>query len=459
MNIETSLIYLEKNKEFYIRCEDKYNTLNSFIQHYKDLSHEIDNNSKHIVTIKDKVESYYKAKDYVHSYNKELKDKYIKLLDEQKQKINEAYERNLKCNEDLLSFITILINSYINTQNEITFSNLTNNSKFNIDKINSYLLNDTSNENITNLLYYFNNEHILLNPTVNLKCHSTLHSINYQCEQINAALLLSDGRLVLAFHKRTIKIINLSTFAIEIEINDAGKGFIYSVVEYKPSHIATCSFDNYLRFYSLSKNSFTQIGEAKPHLSSTIKLAVLPNSRVATASWDKSVAITSTIEPFSKVAQIREHKDTVTSIMYLKEKNQLVSASWDKQLIFMNGDSYTVENKISNVYCSWINCLCEIDSETLMVAGNKEIFIVNHNTYQVMSVIHDKNFVRILSLGVLRDGSIICGANNTVTHFTKEKYIKDYQEKRNCDTFMILPIGERIILFGSARSVLDVWKY
>ena len=115
MNIETSLIYLEKNKEFYIRCEDKYNTLNSFIQHYKDLSHEIDNNSKHIVTIKDKVESYYKAKDYVHSYNKELKDKYIKLLDEQKQKINEAYERNLKCNEDLLSFITILINSYINS--------------------------------------------------------------------------------------------------------------------------------------------------------------------------------------------------------------------------------------------------------------------------------------------------------------------------------------------------------
>ena len=81
MNIETSLIYLEKNKEFYIRCEDKYNTLNSFIQHYQDLSHEIDNNSKHIVTIKDKVDSYYKAKDYVHSYNKELKDKYIKLLD------------------------------------------------------------------------------------------------------------------------------------------------------------------------------------------------------------------------------------------------------------------------------------------------------------------------------------------------------------------------------------------
>lgn len=459
MNIETSLIYLEKNKEFHIRCKDKYNSLNSFIQNYKHLSHEIDLNHKNIISIQDIIESYTKAKHVVYSYNKELKDKYINLLEEQKQKIEKAYERNLNCNENLLSFINILINSYIKTQNKITFSNLSNNSKFNIDTTHSYLVDDTSNENISNLLYYFNNEHILLNPNVNLKCHSNLHSINYNCEQINAALLLTDGRLVLAFHKKSVKVINLDTFSIDIEINDAGKGFIYSVVEYKPNHIATCSFDNYLRFYSLSKNSFTQIGEAKPHLSSTIKLIVLPNSRVATASWDKSVAITSTVEPFSKIAQIREHNNTVTSLLYLKEKNQLVSASWDKNLIFMNGDSYAVEKKITNVYCSWINCLCEVDRENLMVAGNKEICIVNHKVYQVVSVIHDKNFVRILSLGVLRDGSIICGANNMVTHFTKDKYIKDYQEKRNCDTFMILPIGDRILIFGSARSVLDVWKY
>lgn len=140
----------------------------------------VDDIYKYDKTPKDFTENLEKSKDFINSHFEQIKKTFIEKYQENLKQIESAIERCKARNNNLLSFLSILLNNY--GHNYVTNKNLHNNSNFNLYEF-------SSSYEVNCILHYLDTFSIIkVEPTI-----TKIDSIH----SADCAEILSDGKIAI----------------------------------------------------------------------------------------------------------------------------------------------------------------------------------------------------------------------------------------------------------------------
>ena len=286
------------------------------------------------------------------SYKNDIINEYIKQINE----LESAYEESYKRNMNMLSYLQTLIDNY---DKSVEMRNNILNNRFNI-----YQCKD--NKKIEKLIKYYNEYNIIgSGKIVELKSIKTITEHN---ESIYSLLHLKDGRVASCSNDSTIRIYDLSNdYHCDKVIERHYKG-ISSICQLDDSNIVSCSY------HTIIIGDYT-INNA--HDDRIYKVITLPNNRIASCSWDETIKIWKSNPPYSDIPikvlkghsnyVLTGHSNFVYSLLYIKERDIMISGSWDGTLRLWNMSTYQCDKVIERVGCYSTNSLYQIDKNRVIV--------------------------------------------------------------------------------------------
>ena len=95
-----------------------------------------------------------------------------------------------------------------------------------------------------------------------------------------------------------------------------------------------------------------------------MKVITLPNNRIASSSYE-TIKIWKSNPPYSDtpIKVLEGHSNFVKSLLYMKERDILISGSWDETLRLWNMSTYQCDKVIKGVRCYCHNSLYQIDKD------------------------------------------------------------------------------------------------
>ena len=170
-------------------------------------------------------------------------------------------------------------------------------------------------------------------------------------DNVNSLLQLKDGRVASCSDDKTIRIYDPSNdYHCDQVIKRHSEG-IPSICQLDDGTIVSCSHDE-----SIMIGDYT-IKNAHDYL--IYKVITLPNNRIASCSYDKTIKIWKSNPPYSDIPikVLREHSYYVISLLYIKERDVIISGSRDKTLYLWNMSTYQCDKVLEGVDCTFPNSL------------------------------------------------------------------------------------------------------
>ena len=156
------------------------------------------------------------------------------------------------------------------------------------------------------------------------------------------------------------------------------------------------------------------------------------------------------------------HRDWVTSLLYIKERDMMISSSDDDTLRLWNLSTYQCENIIKEVNSCSLNSLYQIDKDRVIVGGMRKFAIVNIDKCIIEKKIEDKAFGFVSCFLKLRDNkTILCGCDKGLFCFydiITEEY-KTTENNHNKDINSLLLIDDNSFLSCSYDDTIKIWRY
>ena len=286
----------------------------------------------------------------------------------------------------------------------------------------------------------------------NVKCIKT---ITEHTKPVFSLLLLKDKRVASCSRDKTIRIFNPSNDYHCSQVLNRYSDDIISICELSDGTIVSCSNDK-----SIIIGDYT-IENA--HDSAISKVISLPNNRIASCSWDSTIRVWKSNPPYSNtpIKVLTGHSRHVTSIVYIKEKNVLISGSSDKVLRLWNMTTYQCETMLENVQCCWFNAMCQIDKDRVIVGGFNICSIVNIDKCIIEKKIKDYSLIGVRCFIKLRDNNTILIGCSHGEFFFYDMKTKHYNITKNNHNNMndLLVIDDNTFLSSSGDNTIKVWKY
>ena len=228
------------------------------------------------------------------------------------------------------------------------------------------------------------------------------------------------------------------------------------------SKIITCTFDT-IKIWSITQSSYqcdyTMEGAHDNYITKVISL---PENRFASCSWDSSIKIWNSNDPYKLIQTLKGHTDHVNSIIFLKGKDKLISGGNDNYICIWNISTYKCEIIMKGVSCSYSNGMIEIDNNTIMVGGEKTIVIINVDKNRIERKIKQNNINYVYSLMKLRDGKILCGCKTGVLGIYNIKlnnfFFPNHKAHKSTITDL-LRINTHQFISCSPDNTIKVWDY
>ena len=286
--------------------------------------------------------------------------------------------------------------------------------------------------------------------------------IKEHLDVVYSLLLLKDKRIASCSEDKTIRIFNpIKNYQCEIIIK-GHLNAIYSICQLENSHIVSCSLDNSIRIWSITQYSYRCMFTIfNAHNYSISKVLSLSSERIASSSWDNTIKIWKGTSEYSDIPirVLRGHTDIVRCIIEIKERNILVSISYDKNLLIWSLLTYQCVSVIRGVDCLSNNDVIRKDIDRLLIGDNDRINIVNINKCFIEDTIVNKE--KCDSLCKLTDTLIICGCINS------NLYLLDSNKKElvlvgglhSNIISDIITIDESTLISSSWDSNIIVWKW
>ena len=246
-------------------------------------------------------------------------------------------------------------------------------------------------------------------------------------------LRLKDGRIASCFIDKTIRICELSREYCE-EVIGSQYDYITLICELDAGTIVSC----------LCQSSII-IGDYDIQFAHELwisKVIALPDNRIASCGGDSLIKIWKSNKPYSKkpIKVLEGHRYTIASLLYIKERDILISGSSDKTLRLWNMSTYQCTTVIEGVYCWNTNSLYMLNDDRVIVGGEKSFCIVDIDKCVIEQRIEDKSFDVVTCFLKLRDdNTILCGS--------REKIFILYDMKTQEYTINELEQGISTILF------------
>ena len=245
--------------------------------------------------------------------------------------------------------------------------------------------------------------------------------------------------------------------------------------------IASCSTDKTIRIFepnyyhcvkTITNNSVfslctiedtnrpSNIIITNPYSSSILKLVSLSNKRIASISKSNKIQIWKL--PNIPITELTGHSMIVYSLLYLEDKDVLLSGSLDKTLRLWNMSNYQCVTIINNVQCYSNNALYRIDNDRIIVGTDDKFSIVNINLCIIEKQITHRNFGTFRCFIKLRDNNtIICGGSDGKFLFynmkTDQYTIMDNNHSDDINDLLL--IDESTFMSCSSDTTIKLWNY
>ena len=344
-----------------------------------------------------------KGSEHLKGYFTNLKDEAIASLNNQIAKISRAFEESFTRNNDILILLNRLIDNYNNDQTML--NNITTNSNINIYKCHD-----------GNIVDYFTKYTIIkigeeIEP-VDKNNITVIKTLDAHSEGVNCLLLLFDNRIASCSNDNTIKIFDPSNdYQNTLTLNH--NGIVSSICQVENGTLVSSSYDKSIKFWEVKKNSYQCLHSIeKAHDDWLRKVISLSHNQIASCSGTKKIKIWKCDAPYSDIpiATLTGHETRVSSLLYISNKNLLVSGSYDRTLRVWELSTFQCAKIINGVYCHSANSLCLIDNNRVIVGGESNIYIVNITEGTIEKVIEDINLGYVFSFEMLRDKrTVMCG--------------------------------------------------
>ena len=155
------------------------------------------------------------------------------------------------------------------------------------------------------------------------------------------------------------------------------------------------------------------------------------------------------------------HSFFVTSLLYIKERDILISGSRDDALYLWNMSTYQCITVIEGVECYSTNSLYQIDKDRVIVGGFNSFSIVNIDKCVIEKRIKDESLRRVYCFLKLRDNkTILCGCYGIFCFYDMNtKQYKITNDNHHAAITDLLLIDDNTFLSCSWDNTIKVWKY
>ena len=447
-NKHTNNIHNKDN--VHINCQYDYSYTMKQFNHNK--PNNIPNDNK---PFSDIITDINKAYEHLLTYFKTVKDENINELFSLLNKIESSYEKSYKRNKKMLSFLQILIDNY---DGSIEMKNSIMSNTINIYQCGKI-------QNLYDFIKYFNEYNIIEKKKINFEDFKCIKTITDHTSSVFSLLLLKDKRIASCSRDRTIRIYNPSNDYHCEQVIKRHSGGIFSICELDDGTIVSCSGDKSIIIGDyIIKNA---------HDFSIFKVITLPNNRIASYSFDKTIKIWKSAPPYSDtpIKVLEGHHQDVTSLLYITEKDIMISGSDDRTLRLWTMSTYQCDKVIEGVECCSTNSLYQIDNNRVIVGGKNTFTIVNIDECVIEKTIKDSSLSDINCFLKLRDNkTILCGCSDGLFCFydinTEEYNITKNNHKKlikdllmiNDNTFLSCS-DDAIFLPSSDDNTIKLWNY
>ena len=377
------------------------------------------------------------AYDHLLNYFTTLKNDTINQLHELIAKIESSYADSFYRNKSqLFYFLQAVINK--------DPSNDTNNTVFLYQCKKHYTFDDV-------IKYYTDYTIIQKKRYEDMK---SIRVIREHACSVQSLLLLKDGKVASCSLDQTIKIYDPYFNYCCVKTLERHNDCINSICQLDDGTIVSCSKD-----HSIIIGDFT-IEYA--HGDEVFKIITLPNNRIASSS-KYLIKIWNTKPPsIIPIKVLRGHDDTINSLLYIKEKDILISGSIDWILRLWNMSTYQCQTVIYRVECRSRNALYQIDGDRVIVGGNKKFYIVNIDKCVIEKIVKDTLFGKVNCFLKLKDNkTILCGCDEGKFCFYDMNTGKYNTPKKMHDrnVYDLLAIDDNKFLSCSWDKTIKLWEY
>ena len=159
---------------------------------------------------------------------------------------------------------------------------------------------------------------------------------------------------------------------------------------------------------------------------------------------------------------LKGHSNT---LLYIKERDILISGSNDKTLRLWNMSTYQCDKVIEGVECYSTNSLYQIDKDRVIVGGYKSFCIVNIDKCIIEKRIEDESLGDVRCFLKLRDNKTIlcgCGRRDNGIFCFYDMNTKQYKiTKNNHKSYIndLLFKDDNTFLSCSWDTTIKVWRY
>ena len=187
-------------------------------------------------------------------------------------------------------------------------------------------------------------------------------------------LLLKDKRIASCSGDKTIRIFDPSNDYHCAQVIKRHNSDIFSICELEDGTIVSGSKDQSIMIGDYTINN--------AHNGWIYKVITLPNNRIASCSSDQTIKIWKSNPPYSNtpITVLTGHDKSVMSLLYIKEKDILISGSFDVTLRLWNMSKFQCEAIFKGVDCSDTNSIIQIDKDRVIVGEFLTFSIVNIDT-------------------------------------------------------------------------------
>lgn len=414
------------------------------------------------------------ADSYINSNLVFFQRKYIEKIEKEIQTINSSYNECILRNKNIIYFVKLLISNY-NEQHPYYFEMI------NILKNTNFTFPEPKDEKNSDNIINFYNKLSIVNDDINIFNEkykkiftkkekkervnqidfTLIGSLNYHSSFINSILILQDGRIASCSSDKTIKIFNLQNYKCELTLTGHQEA-IYYISQLENGNLISCSEDRTIKIWSLKDDNFLCLHTiTDSHREWVNKVIPCSKNRIVSCSFDNTIKIWSSLPPYSLIATLEGHIKEVISIVQLKQKEILVSASCDYTLRIWNLVSYQFKTGIEKVSATGGNCMVEIDNDKLIVGGKEIIQIINCSTYEIESSVSCPSVATINSLVELESGVVLCGCYKGIflIYYQEENTYKEIKGKHKDEISSIIKINDNIIASASYDRSIKLWNF
>ena len=193
------------------------------------------------------------------------------------------------------------------------------------------------------------------------------------------------------------------------------------------------------------------------------KVIPLPNNRIASCSWDKTIKIWKSNPPYcdTPIKVLTGHRNIVKSLLYLKEKDKMISGSADGTLRLWNMSTYQCVTVIKGANCYSTNSLFQIKNNRVIVGRYNSFSIVNIEKCLIEKTIKDESLGGVRCFLKLRDNkTILCGCKGRFCFYDmKKNEYKITKDNHNDSISDLLLINDNTFLSCLWNNTIKVWKY